>query len=97
MSTESVSRTPRKELIERAAVRLRRWRDEKVLFDAGKMKYRTPQPEDAVIAIIDECKGCPKGTLDAKMLEYYKNASDIAITRLLHAIDDCSWTLAKIE
>ena len=79
--------TPRQELIKMSTARLRRWRHTKPSKIDRRGRRVALTAHDAVEAIIDESRGCEFGTMGSAMLSYYRRATDVAIDRLVSAVD----------
>lgn len=79
--------TPRQELIRHAGIRLRVWRNRKAVFISSTAAICYPRAHHAIEAIVDECLSCKSGTLGTAMIDYYRHATEVAITRLIYAVD----------
>ena len=88
-----MARTIRRELINYAASRLRRWRANKERVVSGLGLVHFPTAKDALDNVTDFCR---PGTLGWAMREYYLNISENGTCRqwamLLNAIDDAAGT-----
>ena len=70
--------TPRTRLIEDASNRLA------LMHSRGFHNFTA---HDAIESVTDECLGFRMGTIGHEMLTYYRNASDLAIQRLINVVN----------